>query len=60
MSWLLRIRLGVAAIGIFVWAWAIKVDDPRLRLTGIVLLAIALLLRWFGPRRQASEPPSHP
>ena len=56
MSWLVRIRLGVAAIGIFVWAWAIRVDDPRLRLTGIVLLAIALLLRWFGPRRP--EPPA--
>jgi hypothetical protein len=55
MSWLLKIRLGVAAVGIVVWAWAIKVDDPRLRLTGIVLLAISLLLRWFGPRRRGAE-----
>jgi hypothetical protein len=59
MSWLLKIRIAVAAIGIVVWAWAVKVDDPRLRLTGIVLLAVSLLLRWFGPRRQA-PPPTRP
>ena len=57
MSWLVKVRLAIAAIGVVVWAWAFKVDDPRLRLTGIVLLAISLLLRWFGPRRN-SEPPA--
>ena len=59
MTWLMRIRLGIAFIAIVVWAWAIKVEDPRLRLTGIVLLAVSLLLRWFGPRRQA-PPPTRP
>ena len=58
MSWLVKVRLGIAAIGVVVWAWAIKVDDPRLRLTGIVLLAISLLLRWFAPGRRHSEPPA--
>jgi hypothetical protein len=58
MNWLLKIRLAVATIGIVVWAWAIKVDDPRLRLIGIVLLAVSLLLRWFGPRRQNPEAPA--
>ena len=56
MTWLMRIRLGIAFIAIVVWAWAIKVDDPRLRLTGIVLLAVSLLLRWFAPRRQTPPP----
>lgn len=59
MSWLLKARIAVAVMGIVVWAYAVKVEDPRLRLTGIVLLAVSLLLRWFGPRRQA-PPPSRP
>lgn len=56
MTWLLKVRIAVAVMGIVVWAYAVKADDPRLRLAGIVLLAVSLLLRWFGPRRQAPPP----
>ncbi|HET9454088.1 MAG TPA: hypothetical protein VFO66_07395 [Gemmatimonadaceae bacterium] len=58
MSWLLKIRIAVAAIGIVVWAWAVKVDDPRLRLTGIVMLAVSLALRFLGRRAPRETPRS--
>ena len=48
MSWLLKLRLGLAAVAIIVWGYAIKVDDPRLRLAGIVILAVVLALRFVG------------
>ena len=58
MSWLLKIRIAVAAIGIVVWAWAVKVDDPRLRLTGIIMLAVSLALRFLGRRAPRETPRS--
>lgn len=50
MSWLLKARIGIAAMAIVVWAYALRVDDARLRLAGIVMLAVALALRFFGRR----------
>lgn len=58
MTWLMQARLAVAAIGVVVWAYAIKVDDPRLRLTGIIMLAVALALRFFGRRARPRGPDS--
>ena len=51
MTWLMKIRLGIAAMAVVVWAYAVKVDDSRLRLAGIVLLMVALLLRFADRRR---------
>lgn len=48
MTWLMKLRLGLAAAAIVVWGYAIKVDDPRLRMAGIVLLMIVLALRFIG------------
>ena len=47
---LLRIRLGVALVGAAVWFTAARLDDERGRLVGMVILAVALLLR-FVPKR---------
>jgi len=51
MSWLLKIRVGLAVIGIVVWGYAVRVDDPQLRLIGIVMLAVSLVLRFADRRR---------
>ncbi len=51
MSWLLRIRLALAAIGIVVWAYAVRVGDRRLSLIGIIMLSLSLALRFLRPRR---------
>jgi hypothetical protein len=47
---LLRIRLGVALIGAAVWFTSVRFDDERGRVVGMVILAVALLLR-FVPKR---------
>lgn len=51
MTRIMQARLAIAFMGIVVWAYAIKVDDPRLRLTGIIFLAVSLALRFVGRRR---------
>ena len=50
MNRLLRIRLGVALVGAAVWFTSVRLDDARGRLVGMVILAVALLLR-FVPKR---------
>ena len=53
MSPVLIARLVLAAIGVLVWGYGQRIDQPNLRLAGIAILAISLLLRfvpkrWFG------------
>ena len=50
MNRLLRIRLGVALVGAAVWFTSVRLDDERGRLIGMVIMAVALLLR-FVPKR---------
>lgn len=55
MKRVLLARTVLAAIGVAVWAWGYRTDDRNIRLAGIVVLALALLLRfvparWFGER----------
>ncbi|MCY7380205.1 MAG: hypothetical protein LH467_12825 [Gemmatimonadaceae bacterium] len=47
---MLLARVVIAALSVVVWGYGYRVDDSRIRLVGIVGLAIALLLR-FVPRR---------
>lgn len=49
-----QLRLACAVVGILVWAYGYRVDDPTLRLIGIVGLAVALGLR-FVPKRFRGE-----
>jgi hypothetical protein len=51
---LVWVRFGVAAVGLVVCGYVIRVDDSTIRWVGIALLAVALLLR-FVPR---SRPPA--
>jgi hypothetical protein len=50
MSRLMQVRLVFAVIGIVVWGYAVAADNARLRLVGIVLLALSLVLRFFTRR----------
>ena len=43
-------RTLLAAIGVVVWGYGYRVDDPQIRLAAIGILAVALLLR-FVPKR---------
>lgn len=42
---LLRIILG--AIGVAVWGYGYRVDDPNVRLAGMTILVVVLLMRWI-------------
>jgi hypothetical protein len=54
MTRLLTIRLAVMAVGILVWAYGQRADLANVRMVGMIILAIALLLR-FLPRRWFGE-----
>lgn len=45
---LLRIILG--AIGVAVWGYGYRVDDPNVRLAGMAILVVVLLMRWIPKR----------
>ena len=47
---LLRIRLGVALIGAAVWFTSVRFDHETGRLVGMVIMAVALLMR-FAPKK---------
>lgn len=50
MTRLLVGRLVVTLIGIAVWGYGQRTEQPQVRVAGIVILAVALLLR-FAPKR---------
>jgi hypothetical protein len=56
MTWLLKIRLALAVIGIVIWGYAVRVDDPQLRLAGIIMLFLSLVLRFAARRRPPAGP----
>jgi chromate transport protein ChrA len=57
MTRLLITRVVITLIGVAVWGYGQRTEQPQLRIIGMVILAIALLLR-FAPRRWfgANEP----
>jgi hypothetical protein len=44
-------RLAIAAVGVAVWVYGYRVDDDRIRWVGIAVLAVAVFLRFFAPRK---------
>jgi hypothetical protein len=58
VTWLLKVRIGIAAMGIVVWAYAVRVGDRQLSRIGIIMLALSLALRFFGRRRRDDTPAS--
>ena len=54
MRTLLWVRTALALIGVAVWGWGYRTDDPQVRLVGMAILVVTLLLR-FVPKRWVGE-----
>jgi hypothetical protein len=54
MRTLLIVRTVLALIGVAVWGWGYRTDDPQVRLAGMAILLVTLLLR-FVPKRWVGE-----
>jgi asparagine N-glycosylation enzyme membrane subunit Stt3 len=54
---LVRLKLALVAIGLIIWVWGYRVDDSYLRVVGIIVLLIAVLMRFVGRPRRAKETP---
>jgi chromate transport protein ChrA len=50
MTRLIITRIVVSLIGIAVWGYGQRTDQPQVRIVGMVILAVALLMR-FAPKR---------
>lgn len=46
----MAVRIALLVIGLVVWGYGARVDDSRLRMIGIGILAVALILRFFRRR----------
>lgn len=55
MSRLVQVRLVLASVGTIVWGYGLLNDEARVRLVGIVVLALSLVLRFVPKRFQRSE-----
>ena len=54
------IRLGLSAAGIIVWLYGYQQQLDRVRWIGIGLIALSLVMRWFGPRGPRRGEPARP
>jgi hypothetical protein len=48
---LTSLKVALAAVGLVVWGYGVRVDDPVLRWVGIALFAGAVLMRFLSRRR---------
>ena len=53
MSTLVRVKLALVVIGLVIWFHGYRTDDSWFRVTGIIVLLAAFLLRFVGRRRPA-------
>ena len=53
------IQLVLLVIGLIVWGYGQRIDDPSLRLVGIALFALATMLRFFRQSGTHREEPDH-
>ena len=49
-------RIALLVMGLAIWGYGARTDDPRLRYIGIALLALSLVLRFFSRRSTTSGP----
>lgn len=50
------ILLAFFLIGVIIWSYGVRVDDPTLRLVGIAFFGVSVVLRFF--RRSDTRPRS--
>lgn len=43
---LMMLRIILGAIGVAVWGYGYRTDDPNIRLAGMAVLVVVLLMRW--------------
>ncbi|HEX6597971.1 MAG TPA: hypothetical protein VF034_01530 [Gemmatimonadaceae bacterium] len=43
---LLMLRIILGAIGVAIWGYGYRTDDPNIRLVGMAVLVAVLLMRW--------------
>jgi hypothetical protein len=54
-----RLKLGLAIMGLVLFAAGIRLDNDRLRLFGIIAMAAAWLMRLYKARSSAGAPPDN-
>lgn len=47
---LIMLRIILGAIGVAVWGYGYRIDDPNIRLAGMGILVLVLLMRWIPKR----------
>ena len=52
-----QIKLALAAIGLLVWAYGFRANDPTIRLIGIIFLALSVILRLLPKRLRNDDYP---
>ena len=50
MTPLTAAKIALAVAGLFTFGYGIRVDSANVRWVGIALVAVAAVLRFFGPR----------
>lgn len=55
MTGLTRVKLLVAGAGIIMWGLGVRLQDRRVTWVGVVILAVAFLLRFVGRREGRRE-----
>ena len=53
MNTMVQIKLALVVIGLIIWFQGYRTDESWLRVTGIIVLLVAFLLRFVGRRRPA-------
>ena len=52
-----QLKLAFAVIGLIVWVWGQRVDDPAIRWVGIAFLAASVLMRFLPKRLRSGDYP---
>lgn len=47
---LIMLRIILGAIGVAVWGYGYRIDEPNIRLVGMGILVLVLLMRWIPKR----------
>jgi hypothetical protein len=53
MNTMVKAKLALVVIGLILWFQGYRTDESWLRVTGIIVLLVAFLLRFVGRRRPA-------
>jgi hypothetical protein len=55
MKRILIARVTLTLVGVIVWAYGFRANEPNIRLVGIAILVVSIALR-FVPKRWLGEP----